>query len=346
MDARIPLLSDLPSPLRLYVRIAAEFLVMGTPLWLCLTLNQLIGLLDRPTEWALILTAAGLFLHSLIQQWKERGQPEGEGQGIAFLELSWYAFHRLRGVKNPPIPERRKWHQFHFAAMRWVFLPITFQLTYMAATWFIEELGTIVHLPPYTSLKFWFNQVLFPLSLCLVFFIDFLWSSLSYLLQTPGNQLRSVSHPGGGWVLALISLFPLYSLLEGISPLRDSALAQFEGNMLATSLVRLAIWACLNLYLWSMLSLGIRKTHLSHQGVVVSGAYRWVRHPGYAALLGIGWLSLLPLMLENPLWTLPMMGWTVLLMERAQREENLLLSDPLYRDYRHKVRYRFLPYLY
>ncbi len=346
MEARIPFLADIPLCLRFMIRIAADFLIIGTPLWICLTLNLSLRLLDRPTEWALILTAAVLFTFSVIRHGKRRHQGDADGQGLVFLEVLLYHIRRLRGIHGQPKPEEGKSAIAQFVGMQWVFLPLMFQFTYLCATQFMDELATMVHTPAYGSVLFWFHQILFPLSLCLVFLIDFLWYSLSYVLGNSRRKLRAASFQAWGWILALISLLPLYFLIDQISPLKESALAQFKGNLAATSLVRLGIWVCLLVYLWSLLSLGFRRTHLSHMGVVDTGAYRWVRHPGYSALLGIGWLALLPLMLHNPLWTLPMMAWTGLLIWRAQLEENLLLSDPLYRDYMRKVPYRFLPHLY
>src|SRR5690606_15785110 len=161
-----------------------------------------------------------------------------------------------------------------------------------------------------------------------VFFIDFFWYSLSYILETPPNRLRSVGAYGWGWLVVIISLIPLYYLIAEISPIGESAFAQFPGYPIATSLLRLAIWICLLVYLWSMLSLGHRRTHLANKGVVTLGAYRWVRHPGYMALQGIWWLAFLPLILNNPLWVPALMGWALLFLYRADQEEKLLIQDP------------------
>ncbi len=76
--------------------------------------------------------------------------------------------------------------------------------------------------------------------------------------------------------------------------------------------------------------------------VVSSGPYRFVRHPGYAAVIGIAlasglalgsWASLLPSGLIIPL-----------LLRRIRKEEAALRAELLgYEDYARSVRYRLVP---
>jgi protein-S-isoprenylcysteine O-methyltransferase Ste14 len=82
----------------------------------------------------------------------------------------------------------------------------------------------------------------------------------------------------------------------------------------------------------------------AHRGIQTSGPYGWVRHPVYAAYT----ISNIAYLLENPtLWNLAvfmLQGAGQLL--RIRYEEELLSSDPEYRDYQQKVRYRLLPRVY
>ena len=78
-----------------------------------------------------------------------------------------------------------------------------------------------------------------------------------------------------------------------------------------------------------------------NRGVRVGGLYRVVRHPIYISEL----VAVLGAVLVSPtIW-----NWSLWLCEcglqfaRARAEEDLLSSDPVYRAYRARVRYRLIP---
>lgn len=78
-----------------------------------------------------------------------------------------------------------------------------------------------------------------------------------------------------------------------------------------------------------------------NRGIRTGGMYRIVRHPLYLSEL----IVLLGTVLVNP--TLP--NWVILIVEcglqfaRARAEEDFLSTDPDYRAYRERVRYRLIP---
>lgn len=78
-----------------------------------------------------------------------------------------------------------------------------------------------------------------------------------------------------------------------------------------------------------------------NRGIRDGGLYRIVRHPLYFSEL----VALLGAVLVNP----SAANWTIWLCEcglqyaRARAEENFLSSDPAYRAYRERVRYRLIP---
>jgi protein-S-isoprenylcysteine O-methyltransferase Ste14 len=78
-----------------------------------------------------------------------------------------------------------------------------------------------------------------------------------------------------------------------------------------------------------------------NRGIRDGGLYRIVRHPLYFSEL----VALLGAVLVNP----SVANWTIWLCEcalqyaRAHAEENFLSSDPVYRAYRERVRYRLIP---
>ena len=107
---------------------------------------------------------------------------------------------------------------------------------------------------------------------------------------------------------------------------------------LAASLALLA-WAMRsNPFFSSVIRIQVERGHR----VASSGPYRFVRHPGYAAVIGIAlasglalgsWASLLPSGLAVPL-----------LVSRTRREEAVLNAElPGYPEYVRSVRYRLLP---
>jgi protein-S-isoprenylcysteine O-methyltransferase Ste14 len=111
------------------------------------------------------------------------------------------------------------------------------------------------------------------------------------------------------------------------------------GFVLLTASFALFAWAMRsNPFFSSVIRVQVERGHR----VVSSGPYRFVRHPGYAAVIGVAlasglalgsWASLLPSGL-----VVPLLAW------RAHREEALLNAElPGYLEYARAVRYRLLP---
>ncbi len=76
--------------------------------------------------------------------------------------------------------------------------------------------------------------------------------------------------------------------------------------------------------------------------VVVSGPYRFVRHPGYAALVLLGWSG--PLVLGSWWAVVPHVVVSVFLVRRAAIEDRMLREElEGYAAYAATVRYRLLP---
>jgi protein-S-isoprenylcysteine O-methyltransferase Ste14 len=80
------------------------------------------------------------------------------------------------------------------------------------------------------------------------------------------------------------------------------------------------------------------------RAVVTRGAYQWVRHPVYAAAS----FSMVPVLLSRFSWsTCALVVAAILLMVfRAELEEEFLSSDPGYAEYLTQVRWRMFPGLY
>ena len=111
------------------------------------------------------------------------------------------------------------------------------------------------------------------------------------------------------------------------------------GFVVLTACFVLVVWATRsNPFFSSVIRIQVERGHR----VVSSGPYRFVRHPGYAAVIGIAlasglalgsWASLLPSGLVIPL-----------LRGRIRKEEAVLRGElPGYEDYARSVPHRLLP---
>jgi len=101
----------------------------------------------------------------------------------------------------------------------------------------------------------------------------------------------------------------------------------------------LQIWAmAVNIYFSTALRL---QTERGHQ-LVRSGPYRYVRHPGYLAMLLIAPSTAFAIGSELAL--LPATMYGTLILFRAAREDEFLLSNlPDYTDYIEGVPFRLIP---
>lgn len=115
--------------------------------------------------------------------------------------------------------------------------------------------------------------------------------------------------------------------------------------------LRLVALACLGtlcaIWHWAMranpfFSSAVRIQRDRGHHVVMSGPYRFVRHPGYAALVLLGWSG--PLVLGSWWAVVPHVVVSVFLVRRAAIEDRMLREElEGYAAYAASVRYRLLP---
>ena len=101
----------------------------------------------------------------------------------------------------------------------------------------------------------------------------------------------------------------------------------------------LQIWAmAVNLFFSTALRLQTERGHR----LIRSGPYRYVRHPGYLAMLLVGFST--PFALCSKLALLPATIYGALILFRAAREDQFLLRNlPGYADYIEGAPYRLIP---
>jgi len=82
----------------------------------------------------------------------------------------------------------------------------------------------------------------------------------------------------------------------------------------------------------------------ANRGVQTDGIYGAVRHPMYLGYF----LTLTGFLLTNPtVWNAAVYGvWVGCQFHRIRAEEQLLIADPAYVVFTHRVRYRLLPWIY
>ena len=116
-----------------------------------------------------------------------------------------------------------------------------------------------------------------------------------------------------------------------------------------------AVWAAAGLFLASYLLYAevLREnTYLSrtievqeNQKVIDTGLYGIVRHPMYMATT-ILFLAM-PLVLASPISFIIMLGYIPVIAKRIKNEESVLSQGlPGYTEYKHRVKYRLLPFIW
>ncbi|MBQ2583298.1 MAG: isoprenylcysteine carboxylmethyltransferase family protein, partial [Erysipelotrichaceae bacterium] len=81
------------------------------------------------------------------------------------------------------------------------------------------------------------------------------------------------------------------------------------------------------------------------QKVVDTGLYAIVRHPMYFATVFL-FLSM-PLILGSPISFVIMLGYIPIIVKRIRNEEEVLAKELKgYEEYRKKVRYRLIPFIW
>ncbi len=137
----------------------------------------------------------------------------------------------------------------------------------------------------------------------------------------------------------------------------------FQGNLdhPVTWILRgLAVLSLLGL-ICSSLFLFTKASNLTNRGIVKTGPYALVRHPGYIAKNVFWMTTIIPVLFANTQsldfsWgahaiicvkaLFGMLVWGSIYFLRAITEEQFLGKDPEYREYCRKVKYRFIPWLY
>jgi len=190
-----------------------------------------------------------------------------------------------------------------------------------------------------------------------LWFVGFSVVTLVYLYRKdPALLAERFRQPGTGgekgwdkyFIYAIMVLFPVWIILMPLDAKRFAWTPAFPFWVKAAGLIFLAISGFFLFRAFSdntFLSPLVRIQTERRQTVVSSGVYGFVRHPMYlgALCMFIG----TPLLLNSFYGLLLGLLLTVMLMARITGEEKMLVAElEGYADYRRKVKYRLIPFVW
>jgi protein-S-isoprenylcysteine O-methyltransferase Ste14 len=196
----------------------------------------------------------------------------------------------------------------------------------------------------------------FPYGYCAIyhglFVVDVVLFAVGYGVEHPWlrNEIRSVEPTLLGWLVALMCYPPLTWMTSNALGWYSSEIPQFRSPTFQVA-AAVAMLLGVGVYAWATLALGLRASNLTNRGIVITGPYRWIRHPAYVAKNLSWWIGAIPLFLKfactDPWRLVPAIlgtaAWSGIYVLRAFTEERHLGSDPDYQVYSSRVRWRFIP---
>ncbi|HOX01701.1 MAG TPA: isoprenylcysteine carboxylmethyltransferase family protein [Candidatus Paceibacterota bacterium] len=200
-----------------------------------------------------------------------------------------------------------------------------------------------------------------------VFFLDSLLFIVGYHTESGFLKNRLRYAETNVWhILVCIACYPPFNMVTCalLGPSNHHVAIQFAGQFPGdltnpiTWILRGAAVLFLLLLLSASAALFTKASNLTNRGIVQSGPYRYIRHPGYLAKNMFWLMTLIPVLVPNTshpnytwmnhlifcgvtLWGL--LGWGAIYYLRSLTEETFLSKDPDYVAYCQKVRYRFIP---
>jgi protein-S-isoprenylcysteine O-methyltransferase Ste14 len=254
---------------------------------------------------------------------------------------AWLRSFSTASLRASPCVTNDERISFLFLLLKFFYLPM--MLEFLLANWDMLSgrwwsYSGVLSMP---RLKL-FNEFIFPCLIDVFFISECALYAFGYAFESPRlkNVIKSIEPTMLGWLVALACYPPFNGFVNNYVAWYTSDDPVFV-NPTITALAKTAVLLCFAIYVWGAISLGTRCSNLTNRGIVATGAFRFIRHPAYAAKNLAWWICLLP-NLSVPA-VLSMTFWTFLYFLRAVTEERHLSTDPAYRAYCQKVRWRFIP---
>lgn len=235
-----------------------------------------------------------------------------------------------------PWSERGTWSPLVRLGLLTVLLKLFF-LPYVV-TWGIQNLQQVW--AAVQSLPWDFRAVTrFLIELCLL--VDVAMFGVGYLVESRrlGSEIHSVDPHWLGWLVCLWCYPPFnsFSFLPFDVALFPIKIETTVAVRLFFNGVEVVLWG---VFAWASVTLGFKASNLTVRGVVCRGPYRWLRHPAYAAKLGVWWIQGV---IFGEFTVGILLAFTAIYGLRAWTEEQHMAFDPEYAKYCRKVRSRFIP---
>lgn len=281
----------------------------------------------------------------IVNNVKNRNNDDADSPGNIFFTVLRQLAALSTGSGRQVYGSAQQKKYFLFILVKLFFLPLMIQYCLSNGADMISEIKRVMKTGMDGTFMLWFNNVAFPIGITAFFLIDTAVFTFGYLFESSklSNRVRSVDATWSGWIVALICYPPFNSVLSTLAPHHANHYAYFYESITGTFVLRLAVLLLFSVYVWASISLGTRASNLTNRGIVSRGAYRFVRHPAYISKVAAWWLTLIPLLGENPGSVAGMAIWSLVYFLRAVTEERHLMQDEDYAAYCKKVKWRFIP---
>ncbi len=185
----------------------------------------------------------------------------------------------------------------------------------------------------------------------ILWLMDTINVSLSYCFESRWieNRSRSIDMTFSGWLVCLMCYVPLNGVTSAVFPFGPFAGVTNPESFLLTQGVfiyalKLLEIAILVGHIYADVSLGPSVANITLKKLQTRGLYGIIRHPGTTFKLLLWWIQSV---FYGEFWKvgylLGHLAWNVIYVLRALTEERHLSQHEEYREYKKKVRYRFVP---
>jgi len=185
----------------------------------------------------------------------------------------------------------------------------------------------------------------------MLWLMDILNATVAYALESRWleNRSRSIDLTVGGWLVCLSSYPPLNEATGTLFAFAPFVASGQPGDLVYADLgllyaIKVAEALFLAVHIYTDVSLGPSVANITLKKLQTRGMYGLIRHPGVSTKL---LLWLLQSAFYRRFWSVKYLfgylGWGLIYVLRALTEERHLSKFAEYREYRNKVRYRFIP---
>jgi len=178
-----------------------------------------------------------------------------------------------------------------------------------------------------------------------LFIIDSLVATAGYTFESKrwGAPIKAVETGILAWFVCLICYFPASNLPAALISGRFwPQYRLFPENSLPDIAVSIIAAVFLFLYVWGIITQGLRFANLTYRGTTTNGPFSLVRHPQYSAKV-CGWFFEWLPFFGNPINIFFYLVWVSIYVARALTEEKFLSQFEDYRVYKSRVKWRFIP---